>query len=201
MAAAAVPAAAAEHPFPPGALVLLVGPPASGKSTFAAALVAAGFVDARDVLVADRYRAHLTGDPRDLSADRRVWPLLRLALRERLALGHTTVVDATNVHAAKRGRHLRVAQGFGAPVVAVRFDVPIDELLDRNRRRTRVVPERPLRELAGATEALDDEALLAEGVDEVVGVAELLDRYPDIRFASAAIRSMPPSTTTDVPVM
>ena len=127
------------EPFPRGSLVLLVGPPAAGKSTLAAALVAVGLVDARDVLAADRYRARLTGDAADLRADRRVWPLLRLALRERLALGHTTVVDATNVHAAKRGRHLRVAQGFGRsvslrfavqqivpPAVTVRFGVDVD---------------------------------------------------------------------------
>lgn len=195
-----MPAAAAD-PFPPGALVLLVGPPASGKSTFAAALVVAGLVDARDVLVADRYRSHLTGDPRDLSADRRVWPLLRLALRERLALGHTTVVDATNVHAAKRGRHIRVAHGLGCPVVAVRFDVPITDLLDRNRGRARVVPERPLRELAEAAVALTDEALLAEGVDEVVDAGEVLARHPGLRSAAAAVRTVPPSATNDVPVL
>lgn len=200
MAAAAVPAAAA-RPFPPGALVLLVGPPASGKSTFAAALVATGLVDGHDVLVADRYRAHLTGDPRDLSADRRLWPLLRLALRERLALGRTTVVDATNLHAAKRGRHLRVAQALGCPVVAVRFDVPTEQLLARNRGRARLVPERPLRELAQAAAALADDVLLAEGVGEVIASDDLLERYPEIRLASAAVRSMPPSVTADLPVL
>jgi len=182
-----VPAAAAEPPFPAGALVLPVGPPGSGKSTFAAALVLAGVVDARDVLTADRYRAHLTGDPGDRSADRRVWPLLRLHLRERLALGHTTVVDATNVHAPKRDRHVRVARELGRPVVAVRFDVAFDELLARNAGRTRQVPERPLRELADADDALTDEALRAHGVDVVLRVEDVL-ADPAIRTAWEQVR-------------
>jgi len=149
------------------------------------------------VLATDRERARLTGD----AADRRLWPLLRLALRERLALGRTTVVDATNVHAAKRGRHVRVAQGLGRPVVAVRFRVDVDELLARNARRRRSVPEGPLREMAAVDAALDDATLLADGVDEVVLAEDVLRDQPAIRLASAAIRSMPPSTTTDVPVM
>jgi predicted kinase len=181
--------------------VLLVGPPASGKSTLAAALVAVGVVDAHDVLTADRYRARLTGDAADLRSDRRVWPLLRLHLQERLALGHTTVVDATNLAPAKRARHLRVAHALGRPVVAVRFDVPLDELVLRNQRRRRAVPERPLRDLAATAAAVDDATLLAEGVDEVLALEALLARQPAIRLASAAISSMPPSTTTDVPVM
>lgn len=194
-------AAAVEGPFPEGALVLLLGPPASGKSTFAAALVAVGLVDPHDVLTADRYRARLTGDAADLGADRRVWPLLRVHLMERLAQGRTTVVDATNLAVAKRARHLRVAAAFGRPVVVVRFDLPVDELVARNRSRRRVVPDRPLRELAATAAEVGEEALLAEGVDVVVGADEVLAAHPAIRLASAAISSMPPSITTDVPVM
>jgi len=193
--------AAAEPPIPEGALVLLVGPPGSGKSTLASALVATGVVDRHDVLTTDRYRARLTGDPADRGVDGRVWALLRLHLAERLAMGHTTVVDATNLHAARRARHLRVAHSFDRPVVAVRFDVPLDELLARNSRRRRVVPEGPMREMAATAAAIDDQELLAEGIDRVLGVEELLDREPALRLAAAAIATAPSPGAADVPVV
>jgi predicted kinase len=188
------------EPFPRGSLVLLVGPPAAGKSTLAAALVAVGLVDARDVLAADRYRARLAGDAADLRADRRVWPLLRLHLQERLALGHTTVVDATNLAAPKRARHIRVAHAMGQPVVAIRLDVPVEELVARNLRRRRSVPEGPLLDLAATAATVDDETLLAEGVDEVLSVEELFRRQPAIGLAAAAVSAMPPAAG-DAPVL
>ena len=50
----------------PGALVLLVGPPAAGKSTLAVSLVAAGEVHPDDVLSTDTYREVPTGDALDI---------------------------------------------------------------------------------------------------------------------------------------
>src|SRR4051812_37954701 len=59
--------------LPDGALVLLIGAPGAGKSTLAAALVAAGEVAAEDVLSTDAYREQLSGDALDLTQDRKVW--------------------------------------------------------------------------------------------------------------------------------
>ena len=127
--------------FPAGALVLLVGPPAAGKSTLAAALVAAGEVEPDDVLSTDTYREVLTGDALDLTSDRKVWVQVRERLAEKMAAGRTTVVDATNLFARRRARHIRVARDHGRPVVAIRFEVPAAELLDRNERRERQLAE------------------------------------------------------------
>lgn len=155
-------------PFPEGSLVLLVGPPAAGKSTFAAVLVAAGLVDADDVLSSDAYREALTGDARDTRADRRMWVQLRRDLIGRMAAGRTTVVDATNLFPRRRARHIRVARVHGRPVVAVRFDVGLGDLLDRNTTRDRQVHASAIAAMAEQADATTDEDLLVEGVTAVV---------------------------------
>jgi predicted kinase len=161
---------------PPGALVLLVGPPAAGKSTLAAALVAAGEVDADDVLSTDTYREVLTGDALDLTSDRKVWVQVRERLVEKMAAGRATVVDATNLFARRRARHIRVAREYGRPVVAIRFEVPAAELLARNETREWVVQPNIVVTMAVEMEehaAADD---LAGEVDLVLDAEEVRRR-------------------------
>lgn len=159
--------------FPDGSLVLLVGPPASGKSTLAAMLVDAGVVDRDGVLSTDAYREALTGDAADTSADRRMWVQLRRDLLVRMAAGRTTVVDATNLFPRRRARHIRVARQHGRPVVAVRFDVGVDELLARNAARSRQVHAAAVVGMAEQAAAMRDDDLLAEGVATIVEAERL----------------------------
>lgn len=165
-------------PFPDGSLVLLVGPPAAGKSTLAAELVTAGVVEAADVLSSDAYRQALTGDARDTSADRRMWVQLRRDLLERMAAGRTTVVDATNVFARRRARHIRAARAHGRPVVAVRFHVQLDELLARNAARDRRVHDAAVVDMAQQASTVRDDDLAAEGVSAVVDADQLRRELP-----------------------
>jgi predicted kinase len=159
-----------------GALVLLVGPPAAGKSTLAAALVAAGEVDVEDVLSTDTYREVLTGDALDLTSDRKVWVQVRERLVERMAAGRTTVVDATNLFARRRARHIRVAREYERPVVAIRFDVPAAELLERNEQRTRVVRPNIVVTMAVEMEEHGGVETLATEVDEVLDADQVRRR-------------------------
>jgi predicted kinase len=162
-------------------LVLLVGAPASGKSTLAAALVAAGEVDADDVLSTDTYREVLTGDALDLTSDRKVWVQVRERLVQKMAAGQTTVVDATNLFARRRARHLAVAREYGRPVVAIRFEVPAAELLERNERRDRVLRESVVVTMAVEMEENADREALAAEVDLVLNAEEVRRRLPPLR--------------------
>jgi predicted kinase len=163
--------------FPAGSLVLLVGAPAAGKSTLAAALVDAGEVAAGDVLSTDTYREVMAGSALVLTQDRKVWAEVRRELEARMAAGRTTIIDATNLFARRRARHIRVARGHGRPVVAIRFEEPVVALLDRNEAR-----ERTLQPNVVITMAVDmeregtSEALAAEGVDHVLDADEVRRR-------------------------
>lgn len=155
--------------FAEGSLVLLIGPPGAGKTTLAAALVAAGEVAAEDVLSTDVYREQLSGDALDLTQDRRVWAEVREKLDARMAAGRTTVVDATNVFRRRRARHIQVARAHGRAVVAVRFAVEAAELIRRNENRSRVV--RPNVVVTLAVDMEDEasaEALAAEDIDLIL---------------------------------
>lgn len=156
---------------------MFVGPPATGKSTFAARLVDAGVVEVHDVLSTDALREELTGDASDTSRDRAVFARIRSALEERMRAGRTTVVDATGLWSRGRARHLAVARAFGRPTVAVRFATPLHDLLIRNQLRPRVVPAGVVVHMARQLEeASTEEQLRAEGFDVVVDARDVFRR-------------------------
>jgi len=121
---------------PAGALVLLVGPAGSGKSTFAQRHFAPD-----EVVSSDAYRAVVSGDEADQSATDAAFRLLHRRVEERLARGLLTVVDATNVLHWARQPLLQLAVRHGRPAVAIVFDVDLEQALSWNEaRRGRHVP-------------------------------------------------------------
>jgi predicted kinase len=157
----------------PGSLVLLVGAPAAGKSTLAGALVAAGEVAAGDVLSTDIYREVLTGDALDLREDRNVWSQVREELTERMAAGRTTVVDATNLFPRRRAGHIAIAREHGRLVVAVRFEVPAADLLERNEAREWKLRPNVVVTMAVEMDRHADHETLAAEVDVVLDADEV----------------------------
>jgi protein phosphatase len=149
--------------IPARALVLLVGPAGSGKTTWARARFRP-----TQVLSSDHLRAMVADDPADQSATREAFAILHALARARLARGLLTVVDATNLLAPSRRPLLELAARHGRPVVAVVFEVPLPELLARNAARDRVVPEGTVRHHhAQLEDAL--EALPSEGYAAIIG--------------------------------
>ena len=137
--------------------------------------MAAGEIDRHAVVCADDYRELLTGAADDLGHERRIFRVVRMTLHERLSQGVTVVLDTTNLSQKRRRRHIAVAREYGRPVVAVRFDVPVKELLARNARRKRQVPPGSIvimsRQLARDATV---EHLLAEGCVAVFDADSLL---------------------------
>jgi protein phosphatase len=122
--------------IPGDALVVLVGPAASGKSTWAQARYRPS-----QILSSDTFRELVADDQSDQAASADAFRVLHIVAGARLARGLRTVIDATNLQRSARAPFRTMAARHGRPCVAVLFDVPLDELIARNAARSRVVPE------------------------------------------------------------
>ena len=123
-------------------VVVLVGLPGSGKSTWA---LAQGIT----VLSSDDVRVLLADDVHNQQIHGAVFSTMRYLLRRRLELGaKATIIDATNLLPAHRKPWRQLGEAAGAEVRAVYFATPVEECLRRNALRARVVPAEAIREMA-----------------------------------------------------
>src|SRR5215471_3561976 len=123
-------------------IMLMVGLPGSGKSTYLQRL---GVTP----LSSDAIRQVLADDATDQTIHKRVFRTIRYLLRQRLAIGRAvTYVDATHLTPAERRPYVQMARQHGCDIEAVFFDVPLEICIARNRRRERVVPLQAMRKMA-----------------------------------------------------
>jgi predicted kinase len=137
---AVVPAAA---PRPPkGIVVLAIGLPGSGKSSW--------FKRHNVVpLSSDMVRSLLFDDVREQRFQDLVFSNLRSMLKARLiAKRPMNYVDATNLTPQERQHWIKLAKDYNYEVHAVFFDVPLEVCVERHQRRDRVVPEDVMRRMA-----------------------------------------------------
>jgi predicted kinase len=114
-------------------VVLLVGLPGSGKSTWAAGKPG--------VLSSDALRDLLADDPANQTIHARVFRVLRILLKHRLELKRpVTYIDATNLTPKERLPYVNLAHSLDADIEALFFDVPPEECIRRNQTRDRKVP-------------------------------------------------------------
>jgi len=137
---AAVPAAQARPPK--GIVVLAIGLPGSGKSSW--------FKRHNVVpLSSDMVRTLLFDDVREQRYQDLVFSNLRSMLKARLiAKRPMNYVDATNLTPQERQHWIKLAKDYGYEVHAVFFDVPLEVCIERHHRRDRVVPEDVMRRMA-----------------------------------------------------
>src|ERR1035441_6308232 len=123
-------------------IVVLVGLPGSGKSTYLKQMGVSG-------LSSDGIRKLLADDETDQTIHVRVFQTLRYLLEQRLAIGRAvTYIDATNLTPEEREPYLAIGRAWGCDVEAVFFDVPLDVCLGRNALRLRVEIGRALAKMA-----------------------------------------------------
>src|SRR5438874_10992805 len=121
--------------LPSPGLVVLVGPGASGKSSWAAA-----HFPADSIVSSDRLRAMVGVGEDDVAASTDAFALLDEVVRRRLARRLTTVIDTLGLDAPRRRGWLALARQHDLPCVAVAFDTPAAECRARNRQRAKRIP-------------------------------------------------------------
>lgn len=127
---------------PRGVVVLTIGLPGSGKTTW---------YKRRGVtpLSSDMLRSILFDSITEQRYQGLVFSTLRSLLRARLiAKMPWNYVDATNLSPHERRQWIKMARGFGYEVHAVFFDVPLEVCLERNRKRERQVQEDVMQQMA-----------------------------------------------------
>src|SRR5690554_174215 len=117
-------------------LIITIGLPGSGKTTWAKAWVAEN--PARRARVnRDDLRAMLHGGRLGAAwQERQVTLAQHAAVRALLLHGYEVVVDDTNLVAKHRRELLAIARECGAKVVIRRFDVPIETCIARDAQRS-----------------------------------------------------------------
>jgi predicted kinase len=127
---------------PKGFVVLTIGLPGSGKTTW---------FKRRGVqpLSSDMLRTILFDDITEQRYQGLVFSTLRSLLRARLiARMPWNYVDATNLSPHERRQWIKMAASFGYEVQAVFFDVPLEVCLERNSKRDRPVSDDVMQKMA-----------------------------------------------------
>jgi F420-dependent oxidoreductase-like protein len=163
-----------------GSLVVLVGPPASGKSTWAA-----GHFPAHQVVSSDALRAVVGTGEHDQRASKDAFDVLDLVVERRLRRGLTTVVDSLGTDATRRLRWIGAAAAAGRPCVAVVFDTDDATCRARNRARPSSIPANVMASMLARWPEVRA-ALADDGFTAILPAGDVAVVAPDLVTAPAA---------------
>ncbi len=113
-------------------VVVLCGPAACGKSTFAEK-----HFRPTQIISSDWARALVSDDERDQRFNVQAFALVHFLLEQRLTLNRLCVVDSTALTAQARKELLNLAKKYQVPTTLMLFNVPLETCVERDEKRAR----------------------------------------------------------------
>jgi predicted kinase len=147
-------------------VVVLCGPAACGKSTFAER-----HFRPTQIVSSDRARALVCDDEKDQRFQAQAFALLHCLIEQRLSINRLCVVDSTALTQQARKSLLELARRFRVPSVVLLLDVPLATCLDRDAKRERTVGAPAIERQYQLFEAAKA-AIGQEGFDQIVELGE-----------------------------
>jgi predicted kinase len=169
-------------------VVVLCGPAACGKSTFAAR-----HFRPTQIISSDHARSLVCDDESDQRHSAEAFALVNFIIEQRLAINRLCVVDSTALTPEARRILLDLARKYGVPCVVFLFDTPLETCIARDQARERSVGEAVI-ERQYRTFARERDNLDREGFDQVI---QLLGEDLDVVRIDVLFRPIPrPSRPT-----
>lgn len=147
-------------------LIVLCGPAACGKSTFASR-----HFRPTQVVSSDHCRAMVCDDEQDQRYQPQAFALLHFLVGQRLSINRLCVIDSTALVPSARKTLLDLANKYGVRADLYLFNVPMEKCLERDRLRPRSVGQKVLQQHF----ALFDQAHAAVGSEGFTDIVELQD--------------------------
>lgn len=143
-------------------VVVLCGPAACGKSTFAAK-----HFRPTQIVSSDQARALVCDDERDQRFQVQAFALAHCLIEQRLSINRLSVVDSTALTPPARKSLLELARKYHVPAVILLLDVPLETCVERDAKRERTVGLQVIERQHQLFEQLKS-SIKQEGFDQVV---------------------------------
>lgn len=152
-------------------LIMLIGLPASGKSTWSERYIR----DKPETVLhsSDAIREELFGDIEDQTNNAKVFEELNKRVFADLRQGKTVIYDATNLSKRRRIAFIRQLNNINPKKIAVLFATPYEQCLARNNNRERVVPEYAMKKMYFSFEPPH----FSEGWDEIEMIEDVEEEF------------------------
>lgn len=127
------------------AIYMLIGLPASGKSSWAAAQKEMN----PDVVIvsSDKIREDTLGSESDQSNNEKVFRIYDRKIKEAAKQGKDVIADATNLTQKRRIHYISEWKKYTNEIIGVLFAIPFDKCMERNQNRSRKVPKTAMKKL------------------------------------------------------